>query len=84
MLSLEKIERLAPDQVSLAAAKKLLKPGSWPTLGSDGQGGTIEQAAANKAIADCEAEADVTALAELVRACLLADLPQAADRCIRR
>ena len=47
-------------------------------------GVTIEQAAASKAIADCEGEADVTTLAELVRACLLADLPQAADRCIAR
>lgn len=37
-LSLDKIERLAPDQSSLAAAKKLLKPASWPTLESDGQG----------------------------------------------
>ena len=38
MLSLDKIERLAPDQGSLAAARKLLKPASWPTLASDGQG----------------------------------------------
>jgi len=31
-LSLERIEALAPDQASLAAARKLLKPSSWPTL----------------------------------------------------
>lgn len=31
-LTLERIEALAPDQPSLAAARKLLKPGSWPTL----------------------------------------------------
>ena len=37
-LSLEKIERLAPDQASLAAAKKLLKPSGWPTLEDDGDG----------------------------------------------
>lgn len=47
-------------------------------------GVTIEQAASNKATAECEGEADVARLAELVRACLLADLPQAADRCIER
>ncbi|HEY6816878.1 MAG TPA: SWIM zinc finger family protein [Croceibacterium sp.] len=38
MLSLEKIERLAPDQGSLAAARKLLKADKWPTLQSDGAG----------------------------------------------
>ena len=32
-LTLERIEALAPDQASLAAARKLLKPSSWPTLG---------------------------------------------------
>jgi hypothetical protein len=37
-LSLEKIERLALDQASLAAAKKLLKPSGWPTLKEDGAG----------------------------------------------
>lgn len=37
-LSLEKIERLAPDQASLSAAKKLLKPAGWPTLEEDGAG----------------------------------------------
>ncbi|PDV87150.1 hypothetical protein CO652_17820 [Rhizobium sp. H4] len=37
-LSLAKIEELAPDQGSLAAAKKLLKPSSWPTLAQDGSG----------------------------------------------
>ena len=30
--TLERIEALAPDQASLAAARKLLKPGGWPTL----------------------------------------------------
>lgn len=38
MLSREKIERLAPDQASLAAAKKLLKPGQWTTLQTDSEG----------------------------------------------
>jgi hypothetical protein len=37
IISLEKIESLAPDQASLDAAKKLLKPGSWPTLATDGR-----------------------------------------------
>src|SRR5215471_6185735 len=31
-LTFERIEALAPDQTSLAAARKLLKPSSWPTL----------------------------------------------------
>jgi len=31
-LTLERIEALAPDQASLASARKLLKPCSWPTL----------------------------------------------------
>jgi len=31
-LTLERIEALAPDQSSLAAARKLLKPATWPTL----------------------------------------------------
>lgn len=31
-LTLDRIEVLAPDQASLAAARKLLKPSSWPTL----------------------------------------------------
>src|SRR5205823_1614797 len=31
-LTFERIEALAPDQASLAAARKLLKPSSWPTL----------------------------------------------------
>jgi uncharacterized Zn finger protein len=31
-LDLQRIEALAPDQASLAAARKLLKPSSWPTL----------------------------------------------------
>lgn len=37
-LTLQKIEQLAPDQASLAAAKKLLKPGLWPTLQDNGAG----------------------------------------------
>lgn len=37
-LSLTKIEALAPDQGSLAAAKKLLKPSGWPTICEDGDG----------------------------------------------
>jgi SWIM zinc finger len=36
-LTLERIEALAPDQSSLAAARKLLKPSSWPTL-AEGEG----------------------------------------------
>jgi uncharacterized Zn finger protein len=35
--TLEKIETLAPDQSSLAGARKLLKPAAWPTL-STGEG----------------------------------------------
>jgi hypothetical protein len=35
-LTLERIEALAPDQASLAAARKLLKPALWPTL-SEGE-----------------------------------------------
>ena len=37
-LSLEKIEAMAPDQASLAAARKLLKPATWPALFADGDG----------------------------------------------
>jgi hypothetical protein len=37
-LSLEKIEAMAPDQASLAAARKLLKPAVWPALFADGDG----------------------------------------------
>lgn len=37
-ISLEKIEQLAPDQASLTAAKKLLKPAKWPTLEDNGEG----------------------------------------------
>lgn len=36
-LRIEKIEALAPDQASLDAARKLLKPSSWPTLAYDGK-----------------------------------------------
>jgi hypothetical protein len=32
-ISLETVRELAPDQVSLTAAKKLLKPAKWPVLG---------------------------------------------------
>src|SRR5690242_8283284 len=31
-LTLDRIEALAPDQASVAAARKLLKPSSWPML----------------------------------------------------
>jgi hypothetical protein len=34
-LALEKIAALAPDQPSIDAARKLLKPGSWPRLAWD-------------------------------------------------
>lgn len=37
-LSLAKIEALAPDQGSLDAARKLMKPSSWPTIAEDGAG----------------------------------------------
>ena len=37
-LSIEKIERIAPDQASLTAAMKLLKPAKWPLLQQDGEG----------------------------------------------
>lgn len=37
-ISLADIEALAPDQGSLYAARKLLKPASWPTLADDGAG----------------------------------------------
>lgn len=36
-LTLDRIEALAPDQASLGAARKLLKPSSWPTL-AEGEG----------------------------------------------
>jgi SWIM zinc finger len=38
VLSLAKIEALAPDQAALDAARKLLKPGMWPTLACDEAG----------------------------------------------
>lgn len=47
-------------------------------------GVTIEQAAAGKAMAQSRDTNDVAALAELVKACLLADLPDAAEHCITR
>jgi hypothetical protein len=37
-VTLAKIEELAPDQESLAAARKLLKPQGWPALAADGAG----------------------------------------------
>ena len=37
-LSIEKVESLAPDQASLDAARKLLKPATWPSLAADGAG----------------------------------------------
>jgi len=36
-LTLQRIEGLAPDQASLASARKLLKPSCWPTL-AEGEG----------------------------------------------
>src|SRR2546423_12257836 len=38
VLSLEKIEALAPDQAALDAARKLLKAATWPTLACDDAG----------------------------------------------
>src|SRR6478735_6259623 len=37
-VSLEKIEAMAPDQVSLVAARKLVKPGGWSGLATDNAG----------------------------------------------
>jgi hypothetical protein len=37
-ISLEKIEAMAPDQASLVAARKLVKPSGWSGLASDGAG----------------------------------------------
>jgi hypothetical protein len=37
-ISLEKVEALAPDQASLVAARKLVKPGGWSGLSSDTAG----------------------------------------------
>jgi len=37
-LTLAKIEDLAPDQAALDAARKLLKPATWPLLAMDGAG----------------------------------------------
>jgi hypothetical protein len=37
-LSLDKIEAIAPDQASLSAARKLLKPAVWSGLAADGEG----------------------------------------------
>jgi hypothetical protein len=40
-LSREKIESLAPDQASLAAALKLVKPASWPVLSANSDAGLL-------------------------------------------
>src|SRR5215475_3923287 len=57
-LTLERIEALAPDQSSLAAARKLLKASSWPTLAAgegliwgecQGSGATPYRVAVNEA-----------------------------------
>lgn len=40
-ISLETIQSLAPDQASLAAAKKLLSPGKWPQRGKTEQVNTL-------------------------------------------
>jgi hypothetical protein len=37
-ISLARIESMAPDQAALEAARKLLKPASWPALCADGEG----------------------------------------------
>jgi SWIM zinc finger len=37
-MDISKIEAMAPDQASLDAARKLLKPSGWPTLGTNGDG----------------------------------------------
>jgi len=47
-------------------------------------GVTIEQAAEGKAVAQSRDSGDVAVLAGLVKACLLADLPEAAELCITR
>ena len=41
MIGKDRIERLAPDQASLSAALKLLKPASWPLLARDIAAGLI-------------------------------------------
>jgi uncharacterized Zn finger protein len=40
-ISLEVVQDLAPDQASLTAAKKLLKPAKWPVLGKSSSVNTI-------------------------------------------
>jgi hypothetical protein len=40
-LTREKVEQLAPDQASLSAALKLMKPASWPLLARSGDGSLI-------------------------------------------
>jgi hypothetical protein len=47
-------------------------------------GVTIEQAAGNWTLARAQASNSVTALAEMIRAALVADLPDAATQCIER
>jgi hypothetical protein len=41
MLSLSRIEAIAPDQAALAAAAKLLKPAAWPLLARDPAGAVV-------------------------------------------
>jgi len=36
-ISQQTIEQMAPDQASLNAASKLMKPAKWPVLGRDGE-----------------------------------------------
>ncbi|MFY8099772.1 MAG: DUF5682 family protein, partial [Allorhizobium sp.] len=45
-------------------------------------GVTIEQAAANRSVARAKESRSIGDLADIVRQCLLADLPEAAERCI--
>ena len=45
---------------------------------------TVAQAAAGAATTKADHGSDIAALADLVRRCLLADLPEAAERCIAR
>ena len=40
-ISLETIQQLAPDQASITAAKKLLKPAKWPVLGQSNENNII-------------------------------------------
>jgi len=40
-LTVDVVESLAPDQASLKAASKLMKPGKWPLLNTDKDGGGL-------------------------------------------